>query len=86
MVQYKFVYFNLRARGELIRLIFAAADQKYEDFRFEKSQWAEYKPKSPFGKVPWLEIHDNGNVTYLSQSITIGNIFDIFLSFSIKIV
>jgi glutathione S-transferase len=61
VVQYKLNYFNFRGRGEVIRLIFAAAGQKYEDRRFDFAQWPEIKGKSPFGTCPWLEIHDGNN-------------------------
>jgi prostaglandin-H2 D-isomerase / glutathione transferase len=44
MSQYKLHYFNIRARGEFIRLIFAAAGVDYEDHRFEIAQWPELKP------------------------------------------
>jgi hypothetical protein len=44
MSQYKLTYFNLRARGELARLLFAAAGVEYEDIRLEKAQWLELKP------------------------------------------
>lgn len=52
MVQYKYYYFNLRARGEVVRLIFAAAGEKYEDIRFEFQGWPEYK-KKPL----WVRLH-----------------------------
>lgn len=42
-VKYKLTYFNQRARGEPIRLIFAAAKVPYEDFRIEKSGWGPLK-------------------------------------------
>jgi glutathione S-transferase len=75
MVQYKLNFYNIRGRGEVIRLIFVAAGQKYEDHRFDFDQWSEYKEKAPLGTCPWLEIDDeHGHVTYLGQSITIGNI------------
>jgi hypothetical protein len=35
----KLYYFNLQARGELIRLILAAAGRSYQDIRFEFNQW-----------------------------------------------
>lgn len=73
MSQYKLIYFNLRARGEIIRLIFAAAGQKYEDHRIERNQWPAYKPQSPFGQLPLLEIRDGSNVVHLCQSIAIGS-------------
>jgi len=56
MPQYKLTYFNLRGRGELIRLLFAYAGQEYEDFRFEIAEWPEYKEKMPFKQVPVLEV------------------------------
>lgn len=73
VAEYKLVYFNFRGRGEVIRLIFAAAGQKYDDHRFEMAQWSEYKPKSPLGTCPWLEIRDDGKVITLGQSTAIGN-------------
>ena len=72
-LQFKLNYFNIRGRGEVIRLVFAAAGQKYEDNRIEFANWPEYKPKTPFGALPVLEIHDGSKVTNLAQSITIGN-------------
>jgi len=56
MPQYKLTYFNLRGRGELIRLLFAYAGQEYEDFRFEIAEWSEYKEKMPLKQVPVLEV------------------------------
>jgi glutathione S-transferase len=56
MVQYKLNYFNGRGRAELVRLVFAAAGQEYEDVRFEREQWPEHKNKSPTGQVPFLEV------------------------------
>jgi len=55
MPEYKLTYFNLRARAEVSRLLFAAAGVKYEDIRVEKSRWPELKPTTPFGQVPFLE-------------------------------
>merc|ERR1711874_850849 len=67
MPQYKLTYFNLRGRGELIRLVFAYAGQEYEDFRFEIAQWPEFKPKMPFKQAPILEV--DGTVLTQSHSI-----------------
>nr|UOU03287.1 glutathione S-transferase sigma 1-1 [Brachionus rubens] len=72
MVEYKLYYFNLKGRAELARLIFAAAGQQYEDIRFEREQWPEYKQKSPLGQAPYLEVIDNGKTFQLGQSITIA--------------
>ena len=44
MSTYKFYYFNARGYGEVSRIIFAQADVKYEDIRFEGDQFKkEYK-------------------------------------------
>ena len=70
MSLYKLWYFNARGQSEVIRLIFAAAGVRYEDFRFEHVDWPKFKPQTPFGKVPMLEIKDSeiNNVKILSQS------------------
>jgi glutathione S-transferase len=40
---YKLIYFNVRARAEPIRMIFAVAGVPYEDFRLERSAWPTLK-------------------------------------------
>ncbi|XP_035670647.1 hematopoietic prostaglandin D synthase-like [Branchiostoma floridae] len=68
--KYRLVYFNIRGRAELTRLLFAAADLQYEDQRFEFSsdQWKELKPKTPMGQLPLLYVDD----VPLCQSTTIA--------------
>lgn len=68
MPKYKLTYFNLRARAEISRLIFALADQEYEEVRFEIDEWPTYKPHMLLGQAPILEIDD----VKLPQSITIA--------------
>ena len=68
MSTYKLHYFNARGRGEISRLIFAAAGQKYEDIRFEREQWPSIKSRTPLGQVPFLEV----NGVQLPQSMTIA--------------
>ena len=42
MAQYKVIYYNVKGRGELIRLVFVAAGVDFEDTRFtSKEQWEE---------------------------------------------
>lgn len=65
----KFYYFNLQARGELTRLILAAAGRDYEDIRYGFDTWPEYKPKMILGQCPVLELADG---TQLPQSLTIA--------------
>lgn len=56
MPTYKLYYFNLKARAELIRWIFAQAGVKYEDIRLDKEQWAKMKPNTPNGSIPVLDV------------------------------
>lgn len=41
---YKVTYFNVRARAELTRLVFAAAGQEFEDIRVDREAWQKMKP------------------------------------------
>ena len=72
VVHYKLNYFNLRGRGEIIRLVFAATGQEYEDFRFEREEWPKYKSLSPSEQCPFLEITDGDDKVTLFQSVSIG--------------
>jgi len=66
----KLYYFNLQARGEIIRLILAAAGRSYEDIRYDFQQWGEeYKSKMILGQCPVLELSDG---TQLPQSMAIA--------------
>ncbi|XP_078659354.1 hematopoietic prostaglandin D synthase-like [Branchiostoma floridae x Branchiostoma belcheri] len=65
--QYKLTYFNLRARGELTRFIFAAAGVQYDDNRIEFSEWPALKEKTPMGQMPLLEA--DGKVVCQSGAI-----------------
>ncbi|XP_070548576.1 S-crystallin SL11-like isoform X1 [Ptychodera flava] len=71
MPQYRLMYFNLRARAETSRMIFAAAGVEYEDVRVAREKWPTEKTsgKYPFGQMPCLEI--DGTFT-LAQSRAIG--------------
>jgi len=44
MVHYKLTYFNGRGRAEIMRLVFAVADVKYEDIRIADEEWPALKP------------------------------------------
>ncbi len=56
MPTYKLYYFQARGVAELIRWIFIQAGVPYEDVRLSKEEWAEFKPKTPYGGIPVLEI------------------------------
>ncbi len=75
MTEYKLVYFNSRGRAEVIRLIFAVADQKYEDSRINAEDWPSHKNsgKAPFGQLPYLIVtNTDGSEFILSQSLSIA--------------
>ena len=48
MPVYKLMYFPARARGELARLLFAAAGQDFEDQRLTFEQWGPVKSSKSF--------------------------------------
>ncbi|KAK3102456.1 hypothetical protein FSP39_011497 [Pinctada imbricata] len=67
--RYKLTYFNLRGRGELPRLIFAAAGVPFEDKRIQfGKEWEDFKPKTPRGYLPILEF--DGKTLDQSQTIS----------------
>lgn len=72
---YKLIYFNVRARAEFIRFIFAAAGQEYEDYRVKNEDWAAVKPTTPFGQLPVLKVTQGSNVHEIAQSLTIGKTY-----------
>ena len=56
MATYKLTYFNGRGRAETIRFIFVQAGVDYEDNRVGGEDWAKFKPTTPYGSVPVLEV------------------------------
>jgi len=74
---YKLAYFNVRALGEPMRLIFAYKGIPFEDIRMEKDAWPEQKSNFPWGTLPVLEV--DGKVLGQSRAIAryLGKIFDI---------
>jgi len=43
MPSYKLLYFNARGAAELARLVFKQAGVEFEDFRFTREEWPNYK-------------------------------------------
>jgi len=64
---YKLTYFDIKGRGETIRLIFAAAGKKFADDRVKFDNWGALKPDTPWGSLPTLHVGDQT----LGQSLTI---------------
>ena len=56
MPTYKLYYFQGRGGAEVTRWVFIQAGVPYEDIRLSREEWAEFKPKSPAGGMPILEI------------------------------
>ena len=63
MPAFKLIYFPEEGKGELIRSIFAHAGVKYEDVRIPFKEWSTFKPTTPFGHVPILEIDSRVTLT-----------------------
>jgi len=64
----KYIYFNVKGRGETVRLLLAAAGLPFEDSRIEFGDWPALKPKTPWGSLPVLEVDGKP----LGQSMTIA--------------
>ncbi|XP_019878295.1 glutathione S-transferase isoform X2 [Aethina tumida] len=64
---YKLTYFDVKALAEVTRLLFSYGSIEFEDNRFQKENWPEFKPSMPFGQVPVLE--HNGKVAHQSLAI-----------------
>jgi len=67
MAEYKLTYFNIRARGEHIRFIFAYAGVPYEDIRINFKDWPDMEPKIKTGQLPILQF--DGKELSQSQAI-----------------
>jgi len=78
MSTYKLTYFNVKARAEIIRLIFAAAGVEYEDVRIPRDQWPSLKSATPFGQIPILEVdgvtlcQSNAIARYLARKFNLA--------------
>ncbi|CAF3868712.1 unnamed protein product [Adineta steineri] len=69
MSTYKLYTFNSRSRAEIARLMFIAADQKFEDIRYECKEWVSHKNGTPFKLMPMLEVDG----VKLPRSVSIGS-------------
>lgn len=68
MPTYKLTYFNLKGKGETIRLSFHAAGIPFEDKRIEFAEWPALKPTIFTGQLPMLEVDGK----QLSESMSIA--------------
>ncbi|CAI2357737.1 unnamed protein product [Caenorhabditis sp. 36 PRJEB53466] len=56
MTHFKLYYFDVRSRGEVIRLLFHLADEKFDDERISFETWGALKSQMPLGQLPVLEV------------------------------
>ncbi|CAF1302740.1 unnamed protein product [Adineta steineri] len=68
MSTYKLYYFDGRGRAEVSRLILATAGQKFEDIRYQSTEWPSHKSEMPLNQMPVLEIDG----MKLPQSMTVA--------------
>lgn len=66
---YKLIYFTLKGRAEVSRVLFFLGNQEYEDFHIKLEEWPLWKEKMPFLQAPVLEItRENGEKLELAQT------------------
>ena len=66
---YKLSYFGITALGEPIRIVLALGGIAFEDERIAGAMWGEFKPKTPYGQMPVLQITaSDGSTTQMSQA------------------
>ncbi|PAV69603.1 hypothetical protein WR25_02101 isoform C [Diploscapter pachys] len=63
----KFLYFDVRGRGEAIRQLMVLGGHSFEDVRISMEEWPGFKDQMPLGQVPVLEV----NGTKIGQSVAI---------------
>ena len=65
MPEYKLTYFDVRAKGETARLLFALKGQEYTDVRIQQSEWPALKSgkplRRPISKYSIREVPSNTN-------------------------
>uniref|UniRef100_A0A0G4I631 GST N-terminal domain-containing protein n=1 Tax=Chromera velia CCMP2878 TaxID=1169474 RepID=A0A0G4I631_9ALVE len=54
----KLTYFNIEGVAEKVRLALLLTGTPFEDERIAFPQWAEMKPKTPYGQLPVMKIDD----------------------------
>ncbi len=75
---YKLIYFNIRGLAETSRILFKAAGQEFEDYRypiaikdgqFTRHEWDADKSKYIYEKIPVLEIDGGKHIIAQSKAI-----------------
>jgi len=69
MTKYKLVYFNVRGRGEFIRLILNYKGVAFENVEIAPADWPQLKASMPLGQVPVLYVDERA----IAQTAAIGH-------------
>ena len=51
MTKYTVHYFNIKGRGEIVRLMLVAAGVDFEDNRVQGDDWPKLKPSQYYGDI-----------------------------------
>jgi glutathione S-transferase len=67
---YRLIYFPLKGRGEVSRILFLLAGQAFEDVRIDFGDWPKIKGEMPMRQLPVLQITRavDGKMIELAQS------------------
>merc|ERR1719379_3376492 len=65
----KLTYFDIEGVAEQCRLAFLLAGIPFQDERIKFQEWKDLKPKTPYGKLPLLQIGDDIKPKTQSQAI-----------------
>nr|NP_001295825.1 probable glutathione S-transferase 8 [Crassostrea gigas]CAE11863.1 glutathione S-transferase sigma class protein [Crassostrea gigas] len=68
MASYRLHYFDVRGRGEIVRMLFKLAQAEFGDIRVTQGEWTDVKHDTPTGELPYLEVGEK----QLTQSLTIA--------------
>lgn len=73
MTKYTVYYFNVKGRGEIVRLMLTAAGVDFEDHRVQGEEWAKLKPSkfiyTIHGKVEQKQNKTGISVSFLDHEI-----------------
>ncbi|XP_053619370.1 glutathione S-transferase 2-like [Plodia interpunctella] len=56
MPKVEFYYFQAKALGEGARMLLAYGGQEFKDIRIPDNDWPQFKPKTPYGMMPYMII------------------------------
>jgi len=68
MAPLKLYYFNVRSKGEPVRLLLQYSGTPYEEVTVDFNDWPSWKPKMPMGVMPVIEM--DGKMLSASTAIT----------------